>query len=267
MRRPAREASRCTTQASCAWTAATDASWVSITSGTSGTGTGAVTFAVTANGGTAVRTASVTVANQPVSIHQDGRAASCTYRISPTSAAVTKDGGNGTFDVATGETCSWTATSSASWLTIASGTHGTGNGTITYTAARTGDAEGRTATIRAGGQTFTLQQTGDVGTCRYSVSPVAFSPCMPSTELETEVQTQAGCPWTSASGASWISMTAGQSASGPGTARFKITSNYDAPRQGVVMLRWPTPTAGQNVAVSQAGCTYAVSTATVSRSR
>jgi hypothetical protein len=37
------------------------------------------------------------------------------------------------------------------------------------------------------------------------------------------------------------------------------TDNYDAPRAGVVMVRWPTPTAGQNIHVAQAGCLYAVS--------
>src|SRR6476661_10560781 len=35
--------------------------------------------------------------------------------------------------------------------------------------------------------------------------------------------------------------------------------NYDAPRDGIVMVRWPTPTAGQNIRVTQAGCLYAVS--------
>ena len=37
------------------------------------------------------------------------------------------------------------------------------------------------------------------------------------------------------------------------------TDNYDAPRAGTVMVRWPTPTAGQNIHVAQAGCVYAVS--------
>jgi hypothetical protein len=39
---------------------------------------------------------------------------------------------------------------------------------------------------------------------------------------------------------------------------ISFPDNYDAPRTGVVMVRWPTPTAGQNVRVAQAGCLYAV---------
>ena len=52
-----------------------------------------------------------------------------------------------------------------------------------------------------------------------------------------------------------------RSSSGSGTAvvHFTVSDNYDAPRNGVVMIRWPTPTAGQNVQIAQAGCRYAVS--------
>ena len=38
-----------------------------------------------------------------------------------------------------------------------------------------------------------------------------------------------------------------------------FTENYDAPREGIVMLRWPTPAEGQNIHVAQAGCRYGVS--------
>jgi hypothetical protein len=49
--------------------------------------------------------------------------------------------------------------------------------------------------------------------------------------------------------------------SGTGSSVITITypDNYDAPRQGIVMVRWPTPTAGQNIRIAQAGCHYAVS--------
>jgi hypothetical protein len=38
-----------------------------------------------------------------------------------------------------------------------------------------------------------------------------------------------------------------------------MPDNYDAPREGIVMVRWPTATAGQNIRIAQAGCRYAVS--------
>jgi hypothetical protein len=40
---------------------------------------------------------------------------------------------------------------------------------------------------------------------------------------------------------------------------MRVSDNWDAPREGVVEVRWPTPTEGQNLRVSQAGCVYALS--------
>lgn len=56
----------------------------------------------------------------------------------------------------------------------------------------------------------------------------------------------------------WLSLP-GSSGPGTGSIRITFTDNYDAPREGTVMVRWPTPTAGQNIKVEQAGCVYAVS--------
>jgi hypothetical protein len=50
------------------------------------------------------------------------------------------------------------------------------------------------------------------------------------------------------------------SGNGPGVIIFRVSDNWDAPRQSVVKVRWPTVTAGQNLQVRQAGCRYAVST-------
>jgi hypothetical protein len=73
------------------------------------------------------------------------------------------------------------------------------------------------------------------------------------------VTTAAGCPWTASTGASWITIASGRSGPGPGTINSTLGSNYDAARQANIEVRWPTPTAGQNVRVAQAGCLYGVS--------
>jgi hypothetical protein len=73
------------------------------------------------------------------------------------------------------------------------------------------------------------------------------------------ITTGAGCPWTSSTPASWITIASGRSGAGPGAIAFSIASNYDAgERQADIEVRWPTPTAGQNVRVKQAGCLYGV---------
>jgi hypothetical protein len=81
-----------------------------------------------------------------------------------------------------------------------------------------------------------------------------------SYELTAAVTTQPGCTWTADPDAPWIMVTGGQSGAGPGVITFRVSDNWDAPRQSVVKVRWPTVTAGQNLRVSQAGCRYAVST-------
>lgn len=247
------------TGANCAWTAQAGANWIAITGAASGSGPATVAFTVAANADVASRNGSLTVANQQVAIRQEGRQANCTFEIAPTTAGFSKDGGTGRFELTTGDTCSWSTSTSVSWITVTSDRQGTGSAPIDYAVARNADSTPRTGTIRVGGQIFTVQQSGDAGVCQYSVSPVQFAPCMPSTELTSEVVTQAACPWTAVSGTSWIAILSPPSNTGSGTVRFRVTDNYDAPRNGVVMLRWPTPTAGQNLQVAQAGCTYATS--------
>ena len=84
----------------------------------------------------------------------------CTFVIDPTSTNVAVGGGTGSVSVTAGAGCGWTATSNdPSWLTVTSGSPGSGNGTLGYSvAANTGDA--RTGTITIAGQTFTVNQAG-----------------------------------------------------------------------------------------------------------
>jgi hypothetical protein len=240
---------------------------MSITSGASGTGNGVVNVSLTANPSEASRTGVLTIAGQTVSVQEEGLGA-CTLEISPNSATYNKDGGAGSFAVTTPSHCSWSATSNSMWLAITSGSPGAGNGTINYSVDRNRDPNSRTGTIAIGDRAFTVNQSGDTPAppvCEYSVAPIQFNPCMSAPyDLTATVTTQQGCTWTATPGASWINVTGGQSGNGPGTVSFTVTDNWDAPRHGVVMVRWPTVTAGQNLQVAQAGCLYAVTTTAIS---
>lgn len=246
----------------CAWTAASGASWVTVTSGASGTGNGSVAYAVAANAATAARTATLTIGTQTHTVTQQGRpAVECTYALQPSSADLNKDAASGTFAVSAPAGCAWTAASTAPWLLVTSGGSGTGDGAVAYAVSRNTEIGGRTGTITVAGQTFTLRQQGDVGVCQYSVTPVTFDPCMPATTMRVTLTTDAACPWTAASTSSWLGVSQG-GGSGSATIDLSVGDNYDAPRNGVVEIRWPTATAGQNVHVAQAGCVYAVSQGT-----
>jgi hypothetical protein len=248
-----------TTTAGCAWTAVSANGWLSITAGANGNASGEVLYSVTANAGTSARSGRMTIAGTDVTITQDGRAvAPCTYELSPTTTDFTKDGGSGTFTVDTADGCAWTARSDAGWIVIAGDGTGSGPKTVSYSVARNNDTSSRTGTIALGDRRLSVRQSGDAGACQYSVAPVLFNPCMPAGTATATITTSASCPWTAASNVPWLNVS---SASGAGTASISLayTENYDAPREGVVMVRWPTPTAGQNIRVQQAGCRYAVS--------
>jgi len=93
---------------------------------------------------------------------------SCTFSINPTSASGVAAGGSGSVTVTAPSGCSgtvWTATSNVSWISITSGSSGTGSGTVNYsylayttTASADTTASSRSGTITIAGQTFTLTQ-------------------------------------------------------------------------------------------------------------
>lgn len=56
----------------CSWTAASNASWISITSAASGSGSATVTFSVAANNGAAARTGTLSIAGQTYTVTQTG---------------------------------------------------------------------------------------------------------------------------------------------------------------------------------------------------
>jgi hypothetical protein len=244
----------------CAWSATTSGGWITVTSGATGNGPGTVAYTVAANLATESRNGSLTIGGQNHGITQQGRPPTvCSYDVSPGSAEFGKDAGTGTFTVRAPGDCSWTANSNASWLTITAGGQGSGDGSVSYTVARNLDVADRSATISVADRGFTVRQAGDIGGCQYSVAPVDFSPCMPGSSVTATLTTQASCPWTATPDASWLTLPSGTSGTGSGVITITFPDNYDAPRQGIVRVRWPTPTAGQNVRVAQAGCLYAVS--------
>lgn len=240
---------------------------MSISSGASGTGNGVVNVNLTPNASEAPRTGTLTIAGQSVSVQEEGLGA-CTLELSPASASFNKDAANGSFAVTGPAHCQWSPTSNAAWLVVTSGSPGAGNGTVSYSLERNRDVNARSGAIAVGARTFTVNQAGDPPAppaCEYSVTPIEFTPCMSVPyNLTATITTQEGCSWTAASGASWITVTGGQSGSGSGVVSFTVSDNWDPPRHGVVMVRWPTQTAGQNLQVAQAGCYYAVSTSAIS---
>jgi len=84
----------------------------------------------------------------------------CIYNISPASQSLGVSGGSGIVNITISGGCSWAATSNASWISITSGSTGTGNGTVSYSVLANPNAASRTGTLTIAGQTFTVSQAG-----------------------------------------------------------------------------------------------------------
>ncbi|MEO7192392.1 MAG: BACON domain-containing carbohydrate-binding protein [Vicinamibacterales bacterium] len=143
-----------TTAAGCTWTAVSGVSWVTITSGATGSGNGSVGFSVASNPG-APRSGTLTIAGQTFTVSQGG---TCSFTVAPTTISVGPDAGAGPDVTVTATTgCTWTATSNDSWITITGGATGNGNGTVTVAVAAN-PAGARNGTILVAGQTVTIKQ-------------------------------------------------------------------------------------------------------------
>lgn len=99
--------------------------------------------------------------------------------------------------------------------------------------------------------------------CEFTIAPAALTPCMPATEVGIAVSTAAGCLWTAAPGASWLTLVSGAAGSGSGTIRLGVAENWDAPRASVVLIRDAQGTRVAEASVMQAGCRYTVLPASV----
>ena len=142
----------------CTWTATSNATWIMITSATSGSGNELVTYAVRDNYATTPRTGTLTIAGQTFTVTQSGEGGGCTFAISQTNRSFGKSGGAGSVSVSAGTGCSWSASSNASWITITSGSSATGNGVMTYSVSVNNSGHSRAGTMLIAGQTFTVKQ-------------------------------------------------------------------------------------------------------------
>jgi BACON domain-containing protein/all-beta uncharacterized protein len=145
----------------CTWTAVSNTAWITVTAGAGGAGNGTVSYSVAANTSTSQRSGSLTVAGQQVNVTQTG--VTCSFTVSPISQNFGPTGGTGTAAVtANVSTCQWTASSGAGWITITSGSSGTGNGTVGYTVAANSTTSTRSASLTIAGKTLAVSQ--DVAT-------------------------------------------------------------------------------------------------------
>ncbi len=152
----------------CAWTATSNVGFITITSDRSGSGNGTVYYSVAANTNSTEQVGTMTIAGQTFTVNQAG-AKACGYTLSTTRINLPAAGGSGSVGITASDSCSWTAASNNGFITITSGSSGSGNGTVEYTVAPNTSSIGLTGTVTIAGQTFTVTQSASASV------PVVYS--------------------------------------------------------------------------------------------
>ncbi|MFN0112306.1 MAG: beta strand repeat-containing protein [Blastocatellia bacterium] len=237
-----------TVAAGCAWTATTMESWITITSGASGTGNGTVNYSVTANPGGA-RAGLINIAGKTLAVAQEG---ACAPTFDPaTSQNVVASGATHSVSVTMGAMCNWMVSTSTSWITITSPTNNAGNGTVNYTvAANTGTP--RNGSITIAGKNFNVTQDSP---CNFSLSPTNQQFVVAGGTGTVNVSVASGCNWTATTNVPWIAFTSSVSGSGNGTVNYSVATNASGSQRGGSIN-----IGGQSLTILQdAGCSYTVS--------
>jgi len=221
----------------CAWTAASNAAWLTVNPPTGGTGASSINYTVAANSTSAdSRAALVTVGTSTLTVQQAG--GNCNVQLSATSAQVVAAGITGTFSVTT--PCIFIARPNVPWIAATSGAN-----SVTYNVATNPSVTARTGTITVGGATFTITQAGS--TCSFTVTPESIdAPPGGVTNGVIQVATTAGCEWTTSSDALWIRITGQITGSAQGSVQYAIDPNAaGSARTGTLTV------AGRAIAVRQ----------------
>lgn len=233
------------TAAACSWSAGTAASWISISSGTIGSGSGGVTLAVAANTGLSARSATVTVAGQIYTVTQSGVV--CGYTLSATSGAAAPAGGPLSVGVSTASACSWSATSGANWATVTAGATGSGSGTVALAISPNTSVNSRTTVVTIAGQAYTIVQAGVTCTFALNATSAAAPGAAGKTSTVRLSATGSGCTWSATSSVGWIELYPSSGTNGTDIFLTVYPSMNSQPRTGVVNI------AGQTASITQAG--------------
>jgi len=241
-----------TAAAGCTWTAASNAGWITVTGGSTGTGNGTVSFSAAPHSGPR-RSGTLMVAGHTFTVTQ---AESCSYAVTPEQRSVPASGEVVAVRVDSADGCRWSAASNVPWITVPGGAGGTGDGSVQLSvAANNGGA--RTGTATVAGRSVTIAQAGG---CSYAISPSAQTVAAQGGGGTVSVVTPASCGWTAEGNLSWARITAGTPGNGNGSVQFTADPNTGPLRSGALTI------AGQTFTLTQEGaCTFAVAPDTFAR--
>jgi hypothetical protein len=179
-----------TASAACTWTTQSGAGWIQIFWPSSAAGSALVIYSAAPNPGITVRTGTLTIAGQSVTVTQAG--APCAYSLSASALSVPSGGGPGSVGVLTLNGCGWGVTNGVTWIGLVSGASGTGAGTVSFTVSPNATVGTRTASLTIAGKAFAVTQAAgmpDLVPTAFGNLPAAVLPGATFTATDT-VQNQ-----------------------------------------------------------------------------
>ncbi len=243
----------------CTWTAASDVPWVTL-SPTSGQGAGAVSVVVATNAQPSQRFAAVAFNDTKVTISQ--QPAACHFQLDAQGARVAYGGGRTSVQVSTIDGCEWRVSGSAGWMQILT-PGGVGSGIVDIEVSRNEGSE-RLATVSIGDASFSILQESRSGvpggppapassSCSFSIDPERTTLRSGAGQGSVRVATDPWCPWTVASGTSWLSVHR-SGGSGPDTVTYQVSANVSTTSDRIGSIT----VAGRTHRVTQQPCDLSV---------
>ncbi len=250
------------------WSALSNNSWLTVTQGASGTGSGSFQYSAAGNptGAARMGTITVTPANgtgATLTVTQAGG----TLTISPTAATANPAGDTGSVSVSTQDSSlQWTATATQPWITITSGASGTGSGSVQWSVApntTNASLSGTISVTSSGGtaQVFSITQVAQVITGTITLTPGSVSaPASASSGTIQVTSTNQALTWAAAvSNNSWLTITQGASGTGNGSFQYSAAGNPTAAARMATITVTPANGTGATLTVTQAGGTLTIS--------
>jgi glucose/arabinose dehydrogenase len=182
-----------TTQPGCSWTGASLNGFVHVTSGTPGSGSGALNYSVfpstgAPNATTPDRSGTIAVAGQTVSVSQTG----CSFSVGAVAAAFGASAASSQVGIAAPAACPWNVTGLPAWISTRSGGSGAGSGSWTFDVQQNGTLMPRNATMQVAGNSFFVNQLASTVKTATAGTGASFSLANGSAQQWTSIEAVAG---------------------------------------------------------------------------
>ncbi|MBL8212814.1 MAG: putative Ig domain-containing protein [Bryobacterales bacterium] len=147
----------------------------------------------------------------------------CQFTVSPGSYAASPAGDVVRIDVGTRASCSWSAATTLSWITIVSPEERTGSGWTQVQITPNPGSVPRSGAITVAGQAVVIQQPAAACGAVPGVRSLTVPPA--GGEQQVAVAVASGCFWIAGSTDKWLSLDSGALGTGPGTLKFQTSAH------------------------------------------